>query len=158
MPYREKEAAKELGATWDRDAKKWCARPGADLDKLAQWLPQAEAARATPTQAADHQPEVSQDKVFLQVPYREKEQAKTQGARWDREAKLWFAPAGADLTPLAKWIPEKEPTPVPNLDPTDEFAQRLHEAGFKLDGPPVMNGQIQRVPVEGGKPNAKDGA
>ncbi|MDR2946202.1 MAG: DUF5710 domain-containing protein, partial [Candidatus Adiutrix sp.] len=158
VPFREKDEAKQLGATWDRDVKKWCARPGADLDKLAKWLPQLEAARETLQQPEGNQPEISQEKVFLQVPYREKDQAKALGAAWDKEAKLWFAPSGVDLTPLAKWIPENEPVPTPALDPVDEFAQELATAGFKLDGLPVMDGQIQRAPLEGGKAGAKDGA
>jgi phage/plasmid primase-like uncharacterized protein len=158
VPFREKDQAKELGATWDNGAKKWCARPGADLDKLAKWLPQAEAARAVPDRPEGYEPEISQEKVFLAVPFREKEQAKALGAGWDKETKLWFAPAGLDLAPLAKWIPEKEPGPAPALDPVDELARQLTSAGFKLDGPPVMNGRIQRVAVEGGKAGAKDGA
>ncbi len=98
------------------------------------------------------------EKVYLKVPYREKDQAKASGARWDRDVKLWFAPSGADLTPLAKWIPENEPAPTPALNPPEELAQELTSAGLKLNGPPIMDGQIHRVAVEGGKAGAKDGA
>jgi antirestriction protein ArdC/phage/plasmid primase-like uncharacterized protein len=166
VPFKEKDAARTLGATWDKEVKKWCARPGTDLNKLAKWLPQAEAARAVPSPAPEQprtpppppQPEITTEKMFLSVPYREKDMARAKGAKWDKDTKLWFVPAGTDIAPLAKWIPEKEPAPTPALDPVGELAQRLTAAGFRLNGPPVMDGKIQRVPVEGGKAGAKDGA
>ena len=46
------------------------------------------------------------EKTFLAVPYKEKEQAKKLGAKWDKDNKLWYAPEGTDLTPLAVWMPQ----------------------------------------------------
>lgn len=40
---------------------------------------------------------------YLNVPFREKEEAKQLGARWDRAEQSWFVPTGADPTPFAKW-------------------------------------------------------
>jgi hypothetical protein len=37
------------------------------------------------------------EKTFLSVPYKEKEQVKKLGAKWDMEAKSWFAPEGTLL-------------------------------------------------------------
>jgi antirestriction protein ArdC/phage/plasmid primase-like uncharacterized protein len=96
--------------------------------------------------------------TFLQVPYKEKNQAKVAGAKWDRDAKLWKAPVGADLSKLAKWLPDQESTPAPAVSPEAEFADVLRGFGFKLEGLPHMDGKINRVPVEGGKAGAKDGA
>ncbi|WP_051553480.1 zincin-like metallopeptidase domain-containing protein [Desulfobulbus elongatus] len=104
-------------------------------------------------------PEIAQEKTILNVPYKEKDTAKAAGAKWDREEKRWYAPEGTDLAPLQAWLPSKEPLPPPvAVSPVDEFAQRLQEAGLILDGPPIMDGEVHRVPVEGGKPGAKDGA
>lgn len=103
---------------------------------------------------------VAETKTFLSVPYKEKNQAKNAGAKWDREAKLWYVPEGAPLTALAAWLPEKESAVAassPGLPPADEFAQMLQEAGLIVDEP-LLDGQIHRVPVEGGKPGGKDGA
>jgi exodeoxyribonuclease VII large subunit len=41
---------------------------------------------------------------YLQVPYREKDEAKSLGARWDRESSSWFVPTGVDLAPFSKWL------------------------------------------------------
>jgi phage/plasmid primase-like uncharacterized protein len=38
-----------------------------------------------------------------------------------------------------------------------EFAAAIRRAGLVLDGDPVMDGMLHRVPVESGKPRAKDG-
>ena len=48
---------------------------------------------------------------FINVPFNEKEQAKTIGARWNPDAKSWYMPAGSDLTcfltlPHYDWLPE----------------------------------------------------
>lgn len=97
-------------------------------------------------------------KVYLSVPYKEKEKVKAAGAKWDRKVKLWYAPEGLDLTEVAAWLPVKEPVAAPCLSPQEEFLQALQGAGLIVEDLPVMDGQIHRVPVENGKPGAKDGA
>lgn len=99
------------------------------------------------------------EKTFLAVPYREKERAKKLGAKWDKESKLWYAPEGTDLTPLASWMPEKAPAPEPSLAPQDEFAHALEKFGLDLRGKePIMDGQIHRVPLIGKSGGDLDGA
>jgi hypothetical protein len=49
---------------------------------------------------------VSQD-TFLDVPYREKDEAKQLGAYWNQEKKVWYVPKGNDITPLGEWIPSR---------------------------------------------------
>ncbi|GKT28472.1 DUF5710 domain-containing protein, partial [Aduncisulcus paluster] len=103
-------------------------------------------------------PRLATEKTYLNVPYREKGQAKKLGARWDKSEKLWFAPTGTDLTPLGKWLP-KEKVNAPQTNAVQEFAKALQEAGLDLQGQqPIMDGTLQRVPVIDGKPNSKDGA
>ena len=42
--------------------------------------------------------------TLLDVPYGEKDEAKTVGAQWNAEERSWFAPPGTDLSPLQRWI------------------------------------------------------
>ena len=42
--------------------------------------------------------------INLKVPFNEKDQAKSLGARWNAEAKLWYAPQGVDTAPFEKWL------------------------------------------------------
>lgn len=105
--------------------------------------------------------EPAKEKTWLQVPYREKEQAKRLGARWDKDEKSWYAPEGADLAKLASWVPEKERQErfITVISPVDEFAAALEKAGLDLGGrSPLMDGKIHRVPLIDGKPGALDGA
>ncbi|MFS2012030.1 zincin-like metallopeptidase domain-containing protein [Azospirillum sp. CT11-132] len=103
--------------------------------------------------------QTADERVYLVVPYAEKDEAKGLGARWDREQKAWYAPPGVDLAPLEKWRPGHTNLHVDaGRDPRAEFAAALREAGLHLDGPPEMDGQMRRVRVEGDKPGERSGA
>ena len=47
------------------------------------------------------------DKTFIAVPFREKEEAKVLGAKWDRQHTSWFIPAGVDQSAFSKWLPSE---------------------------------------------------
>lgn len=44
------------------------------------------------------------DKTFIVVPFREKEEAKALGAKWDRQQVSWYIPAGVDHSAFSKWL------------------------------------------------------
>jgi putative DNA primase/helicase len=43
-------------------------------------------------------------KISLAVPYKQKDEAKALGAKWDRNDQCWYVPAGGDPTPFSKWV------------------------------------------------------
>lgn len=43
--------------------------------------------------------------TFLNVPFREKDEAKALGARWNPERRLWYVPAGLEVAPFQRWLP-----------------------------------------------------
>lgn len=43
--------------------------------------------------------------IRLAVPFAEWGAAKKAGAKWDEEAKAWYAPPGLDMTELQRWLP-----------------------------------------------------
>jgi hypothetical protein len=47
----------------------------------------------------------SEVQVYLKVPFKEKDQAKALGARFDPDAKAWYVPHGIDVTRFARWLP-----------------------------------------------------
>jgi len=47
--------------------------------------------------------------INLKVPFSEKDQAKSLGARWNAELKLWYVPIGAEAAPFAKWFADSPP-------------------------------------------------
>lgn len=50
---------------------------------------------------------------YIRVPFREKDEAKSLGARWDRDASSWYVPSGLDLAPFSKWLPAEVTTTLP---------------------------------------------
>ena len=56
--------------------------------------------------------------INLKVPFNEKDQAKSLGARWNAEAKLWYAPQGVDAAPFEKWV-----SSAPNSTPMQPKTQ-----------------------------------
>ena len=104
-------------------------------------------------------PVVSDDRTYLAVPYEEKDEAKALGARWDPGARSWYAPAGLDLTSFSSWIPGQEKVHIEvDADPREQFAEALRDCGLQVDGPAVMDGSLQRVPVEGDWGRQRSGA
>ena len=42
---------------------------------------------------------------YLNVPYKDKDIAKSLGAKWDYSKKQWFIPAGVETSCFEKWLP-----------------------------------------------------
>lgn len=110
--------------------------------------------------------EVFAEKTFLSVAYSEKDFAKQHGAKWDKDEKLWYAPAGTARDKLEKFMPEGKETkaladsmaPMDQNDVLAQFKQALEDRGLIIDGDPIMDGKMHRVPVEGDKhPERKNG-
>jgi hypothetical protein len=47
---------------------------------------------------------MANEKIYLNVPFAEKDAAKALGARWDAAAKKWYAPADKDASVFAQWL------------------------------------------------------
>jgi Domain of unknown function (DUF5710) len=58
--------------------------------------------------------------INLKVPFNEKDQAKSLGARWNAEAKLWYVPQGVEAAPFEKWV-----TSATNAAPTQAAAKPM---------------------------------
>ena len=72
----------------------------------------------------------------LKVPFNEKDQAKSLGARWNAEAKLWYVPQGVDAAPFEKWVssaPNSAPNPAPVRAAVKPAAQADKPLGDDLD-------------------------
>ena len=61
--------------------------------------------------------EIAEQDTPINVAFREKNEAKGLGAKWDKEGRTWFVPAGTDLTPFAKWAKE---APAPAVEGRDQ--------------------------------------
>lgn len=112
-------------------------------------------------QAAD----IATEKVWLTVPYVQKNIAKACGAKWDKESRQWFAPEGANLEPLSPWLPAQgqevpKPQATTALSPLEEFAQAIRNQGLVLGSGelPQMDGEWHRLPVIDSSSGKKNGS
>jgi Domain of unknown function (DUF5710) len=64
--------------------------------------------------------------INLKVPFNEKDQAKSLGARWNAEAKLWYVPQGVDAAPFEKWM-----TSATNAAPAQAAAKPAEKSTVK---------------------------
>ncbi len=55
---------------------------------------------------------IAETNISLKVPFNEKDQAKSLGARWNAESKLWFIPQGLEVAAFQKWL-INSPAPAP---------------------------------------------
>ena len=102
-------------------------------------------------------PPAKGDRIYLAVPFDEKDQAKSSGAKWDRKAKSWYLPVGIEWKPLFKWLPENQPERgEKDHDPVVEFGDELKAAGIDLKDAPLMDGKWHRVALEGDKKGEKN--
>lgn len=173
VPVEEKDEAKQLGARWDRVQKSWYIPDGLDSKLFDKWLEEKEEIQQSPVPAqidldnvapamkdliknVEQQEEVIErtEKTYLAVPYVEKDEAKQLGAKFDNDAKAWYVPAGVENAPFEKWLPHNQhqidlPDTSKSIRPEDEFKAALMQAGLMVQGDPIMDGKMHRVPVEG---------
>lgn len=116
----------------------------------------------TPSQAGQQPQQIVQEKTRLNLPYREKEEAKKLAPNqlvWDKAEKSWYAKPGTDLAKLSKWLPENTVSrQEPPQDPRAEFADAIKDAGLQVEGLPAMDGKLHRVAVEGDEKGKFSGA
>lgn len=51
-------------------------------------------------------------KTFLQVPFKEKDEVRRLGAKWDIARKVWFIENLENIEPFLKWMPDKLKKPT----------------------------------------------
>ena len=52
--------------------------------------------------------EGEENRILLNVPFQEKDEAKRRGAEWDYVNRSWYVHAGVDLLPFQKWLRPRE--------------------------------------------------
>jgi antirestriction protein ArdC/phage/plasmid primase-like uncharacterized protein/Mor family transcriptional regulator len=159
VPYKEKAQVKDLGAKWDGKKNAWYVPAGLPLEPFTKWM--NAAAVAVPDNVG--QQERKESKTFIAVPYAEKDAAKKAGAKWDNDAKSWYVPEGADLTPFRKFmVDESAPAQkLPKLSPKEDLAVLLRSIGAVVDDPNdlilspkgvILQGKDTRLQAKDDKP------
>jgi hypothetical protein len=88
---------------------------------------------------------IATSNINLKVPFSEKDQAKSMGARWNAEAKLWYVPQGVDAAPFEKWL-SSAPSPAQNKTPVQVAAKPIvksSQTNTQLDDIDAINASLR---------------
>lgn len=157
VPFRDKEEAKALGAKWDRQESSWYIPSNLDKSSFSKWLIKDSHDEITKNSTIKMNDQLN--KTYLAVPYTDKEEAKSLGAKWDKTVKSWYV-SGEVSDKLKKWLPENNPIQqAPALTPREEFANFMKDMGLVVSGEhPIMDGKLHRVRTENDKSKDFSGA
>lgn len=67
----------------------------------------------------------SDNRLYLDVPIAEKDEAKGLGARWDGEKKCWWIPTDEYKGGITRWIPKRSGRTHPSIDDAVAYARRI---------------------------------
>lgn len=99
------------------------------------------------------------EKIFLFVPFEEKDEAKKLGAKWDKEEKKWFIYKDNNNVDLfSKWLVKRNY--IINLELVKEsFIHALYNAGLDTTSNEIIfDGKIHRIPTLDDKKGRLSGA
>ncbi len=114
VPFQDKDKVKEAGGRWDKEMKSWYIPDDADKDKFKKWEKHDPLSNLSDPNAT---------RIYLTVPFAEKDEAKSAGARWDGDKKQWYFLSDKDSAPFSKWVggdssskpaAKSQPKPVAN--------------------------------------------
>lgn len=91
------------------------------------------------------------ERTYINVPFAEKEEAKSLGAKWDKGRKSWYVPEGVDKAAFNKWM--GMPELANSQDFVTQFAADLKAKGLVLEGQPIMDGKWHRTAVSTSRNN-----
>ncbi|MDB5533417.1 MAG: traC, partial [Hyphomicrobiales bacterium] len=95
-----------------------------DADLQRRIIEHEQKQQAAAPVAPANEPTVNHSaKVLLNVPFKQKDEAKALGAKWDRQEQSWYVPAGVDLEPLAKWAQEGDGGALQKTEQVKEAAK-----------------------------------
>ena len=67
--------------------------------------------------------------IPLKVPFKEKDEAKSHGARWNPDGKHWYVPVGVDAAPFEKWL---DGAPTEMMQPKTSSATAQPQAATQV--------------------------
>ena len=94
--------------------------------------------------------------VYLAVPYEDRHEAKSLGAKWDKGNGSWYVPAGIDKTPLQHYLPKL--AEVTSGKDINDFIDAARGIGIQMGGFDSTSRSWQRLPIDGKHYRHKDGA
>jgi len=70
------------------------------------------------------------NRLYLEVPIQEKDEAKALGARWDPIKKLWWVHTEKYVGEITRWKPAYKPRTYPTVEDVLHYAQRVYQERY----------------------------
>nr|HDV6451813.1 hypothetical protein [Campylobacter jejuni] len=101
-----------------------------------------------------------QKRIYLYVPFKDKEKVRLLGAMWDDKEKKWFAPKSLDKNIFSQWLypHQNKEFSFDENEVLTTFKSALENQGLIIDGSPIMDGKIHRVKTTTDKGREMSGA
>ncbi|EAV9628627.1 hypothetical protein FFH57_09570, partial [Campylobacter coli] len=101
-----------------------------------------------------------QKRIYLYVPFKDKEKVKSLGAMWDDKEKKWFAPKSLDKNIFSQWFypHQNKEFSFDENEVLTAFKSALENQGLIIEGLPIMDGKIHRVKTTNDKGRELSGA
>ncbi|EHB0239758.1 hypothetical protein JYU57_001720 [Campylobacter jejuni] len=101
-----------------------------------------------------------QKRIYLYVPFKDKEKAKSLGVMWDDKEKKWFAPKTLDKNIFSQWLypHQNKEFSFDENEVLTAFKSALENQGLIIEGLPIMDGKIHRVKTTNDKGRELSGA
>lgn len=71
--------------------------------------------------------------IPLKVPFKEKDEAKSLGARWNPADKHWYIPAGLDTTHFEKWMDTSQTIQALEVQPDNNMQKETLSESMEMD-------------------------
>ncbi|RYZ90574.1 MAG: DUF1738 domain-containing protein [Proteobacteria bacterium] len=89
-----------------------------------------------------------EDRVYLFVPFSERQEAKEAKARWDKDQRKWYVDKNSDLNKIRKW--SKPPSNMlTDVSPEQALERAIRQAGLEVPSTLHLDGGIHRLKREG---------
>ncbi|UWU97973.1 DUF5710 domain-containing protein [Campylobacter jejuni] len=101
-----------------------------------------------------------QKRIYLYVPFKDKEKVRLLGAMWDDKEKKWFAPKSLDKNIFSQWLypHQNKEFSFDENEVLTAFKSALENQGLIIEGLPIMDGKIHRVKTTNDKGRELSGA
>lgn len=130
VPFADKDKVKAVNGRWDNDMKSWYIPEGEDESKFSKW--------------EKHDPSIKTEnlstgtRIYLNVPFSEKDEVKNAKGRWDNDKKQWYYLSDQDSSAFSKWFAAEQPTQnapakIGNKPPQQSQPKNNNSGGDDLD-------------------------
>ena len=89
--FSDKDECKSLGGLFDGDKKCWYIPPGININLFKKWYKKNNG-------------KSSNEQIYINCPFKDKDECKSLGGRFDPEEKAWYIPPGINIDLFEKWL------------------------------------------------------